>query len=74
MRRPVVANVAAAVAWGDWQPPQVVELPDDVDSGGFRRALRKGAFRRREPGSGVIGVRVLDTVGTYAPLTPPVRR
>lgn len=69
--RPVVLNVAAAVAWGDWHPPQAVELPDDVDSGEFRRALRRGAFRRREPGGAALGVRVLDTTRTMRPQPRP---
>jgi len=59
--RPLVENLAAAVAWGDWQPPAGgFELPPDADSSEFRRATRRGAFRRQEPRGVFGGVRVLD--------------
>jgi hypothetical protein len=68
---PLVLNVAAAVGWGDWHAPEVIDLPDDINSGEFRKALRRGAFRRREPGGGAIGVRVLDTARTMRPPSRP---
>lgn len=59
--RPVVANFAAAVAWGDWQPPPLdLELPNDPTSAAFRRAVRTGQFRRREVNGALAQVRVLD--------------
>ncbi len=58
--RPVALNLAAAAAWGDWQPPGEIDLPDDPDSRMFRRELRRSAFRRREPTGAAIGVRVID--------------
>lgn len=59
--RPLVENLAAAVAWGDWQPPVGgFELPADADSSEFRRAINRGAFRRQEPRGVFGGVRVLD--------------
>jgi hypothetical protein len=58
---PIVANLAAAVAWGDWKPPPLdLEIPVDAASPQFRRALRGGRFRRREASGAVAQVRVLD--------------
>jgi hypothetical protein len=59
--RPVALNLAAVAAWGDWHPPDVLDLPDDPDSRIFRRQIRHSAFRRREPTGAAIGVRVLDS-------------
>jgi hypothetical protein len=59
--RPLVENLAAAVAWGDWQPPVGgFELPADAGSSEFRRAINRGVFRRQEPRGVFGGVRVLD--------------
>ena len=58
--RPLALNLVAAAAWGDWHPPDDIELADDPDSPAFLRQIRRGAFRRREPGGAAAGVRVLD--------------
>lgn len=58
---PLVLNLAAAVAWGSWTPPdRGLELPDDARSPAFRDALRRGVFRRLEPRGAAAAVRVLD--------------
>lgn len=60
--RPLALNLAAATAWGDWHPPPApLELPGDLTSAAFRKQLRRGVFRRREPSGAAVGVRVLDT-------------
>jgi hypothetical protein len=57
---PLVRNLAASVAWGDWTPPpEVLQLPE-ADSAEFRRAINRGAFRRREPRGVAAGVYVLE--------------
>jgi hypothetical protein len=57
---PLVSNLAASIAWGGWTPPHdLLELPD-VDSREFRKAINRGAFRRREPRGAVAGVHVLE--------------
>lgn len=60
----VVNNVAALVSWGDWEAPVKCDLPDDVTGGEFRKATRKGSFRRAEPSGAAGGVRVLDVQQT----------
>lgn len=63
---PLVANLAGAVAWGDWTPPErSLPLPEDPKAPAFQEALRRGAFRRLEPRGAVAGVRVLDTRAMY---------
>jgi hypothetical protein len=58
---PLVTNVAAAVAWGAWQPPTtLLPLPTDPSSRQWRKAVKRGVFRRREPRGDAIGVHVLD--------------
>ncbi|MEW6474293.1 MAG: hypothetical protein AB1679_18735 [Actinomycetota bacterium] len=57
---PVAENLAAAVAWGEWREARPVDLPDDPRSKAWRKAVRRGEFRRREPHGGAGGVRVLD--------------
>ena len=60
--RYVAINLACAIAWGRWTPPDTtLELPDDSTSRDFRAATRTGTYRRREPRGAAIGVRVLDT-------------
>jgi hypothetical protein len=63
---PLAQNLAAAVAWGDWQAPETgLALPPDMTSGAFRDAIARGAFRRQEP-RGIFGaVRVLDARRMY---------
>jgi hypothetical protein len=56
---PLVTNVAAAVAWAAWQPPNSLPLPDP-DSKQWRKAVKRGVFRRREPRGDAVGVHVLD--------------
>jgi len=66
--RPLVENLAAAVAWGDWKPPAGgFELPADSDSSAFRRAINRGAFRRQEPHGVFGGIRVLDAPKMFRP-------
>lgn len=68
--QPLVANLAGAVAWGDWTPPErSLPLPEDPTAPAFRDALRRGAFRRLEPRGAVAGVRVLDTRAMFRPRT-----
>ena len=58
---PLILNLAAAVAWGSWTPPERnLELPEDARSPAFRDALRRGVFRRLEPRGAAAAVRVLD--------------
>ena len=58
---PLVMNVAAAVAWGAWQPPTTpLPLPEDPTSRAWRKAVRRGVFRRREPRGDAVSVHVLD--------------
>lgn len=56
----VAENLAAAVAWGEWREARPITLPDDPANRAWRRAVRRGEFRRREPHGGAGGVRVLD--------------
>jgi hypothetical protein len=59
--RPLVDSLAAAVSWGDWQAPRVdLDLPQDPGSRQWRKAVRRGVFRRREPQGAALGVRVID--------------
>lgn len=58
---PLMLNLAAAVAWGAWTPPdRSLELPEDPHSAAFRDSLRRGVFRRLEPRGAAAAVRVLD--------------
>lgn len=69
--QPLVANLAGAVAWGDWTPPErSLPLPEDPTAPAFREALRRGAFRRLEPRGAVAGVRVLDTRSMFQRRSP----
>jgi hypothetical protein len=64
---PLIVNLAAAVSWGDWHPPETtLDLPADATSPLFDRAVRSGRFRRQEPRGGFANVRVLDTVRMHA--------
>jgi hypothetical protein len=64
---PLVSNVAAAVAWGAWQPPTTpLPLPDDPASRQWRKAVKRGVFRRREPRGDAVGVHVIDLERTAA--------
>ena len=68
--RPLMENLAAAVAWGDWQPPAPgLDLPSDPDSAAFRGAVNRGAFRRQEPRGVFGGIRVLDAPKMFQPRT-----
>jgi hypothetical protein len=57
---PLVTNIAAAVAWGAWQPPATPFPLPDPDSKQWRKAIKRGVFRRREPRGDAVGVHVLD--------------
>lgn len=60
---PVATNLAAAVAWAEWRPPERrLTLPAEVGSKAWRRATRRGEFRRHEPRGALAGVHVLDLV------------
>jgi len=62
---PLVTNIAAAVAWGAWQPPTApLPLPDDPTSKQWRKAIKRGAFRRREPRGDAVSVHVIDLART----------
>lgn len=67
---PLLHNLAAAVAWGAWQPPETLELPETADSSLWRAALRRGQFRRKEPRGALAEVRVLDTARMLRPRPP----
>lgn len=58
--RPIAVNLAAAVSWAEWREPEdPPDLPDPA-SKDFRKATRKGAFRRKEPHGVFAGVWVID--------------
>jgi hypothetical protein len=64
---PFVANLAAAVSWGDWHPPETtLELPAAPGSPAWNEAVRSGRFRRQEPRGGFAGIRVLDVQRMHA--------
>ena len=63
---PLVSNLAAAVAWGAWtQPPDPLDLPE-ANTREFRKAVKRGSFRRREPRGAAAGVHVLEAPGPTA--------
>lgn len=65
---PLLLNLAAAVAWGAWHPPERrLDLPPDPRSRAFRDAVRRGVFRRLEPRGAAAGVRVLDAARMARP-------
>ena len=73
---PLVHNVAAAIAWGTWQPPAPApDLPADPRNRQFRKALKRNAIRVRERQGALLGVHVLDLGGTItqAHRDPPTR-
>jgi hypothetical protein len=61
----VARNLAAAVSWAEWhEPDRRLVLPDDPVSRDWRKAVRRGEFRRHEPRGAAAGVRVLDVSRT----------
>ena len=57
----VATNLAATVAWAEWhEPDRRLSLPTEVGSRAWRKATRRGEFRRHEPRGAAAGVRVLD--------------
>ena len=56
---PLVANIAAAVAWASWRTEAPLDLPAR-DSPQWRKAVRTSQFRKLEPRGVLAGVRVLD--------------
>lgn len=68
---PVATNLAAAVAWAEWREPERrLSLPDEVGSKAWRRAARRGEFRRHEPRGALAGVHVLDLARSPAAERP----
>lgn len=62
---PVAHNLAAALAWAQWREPErSLDLPADPSSRAWRKAVRRGEFRRAEPHGAAAGVRVLDVART----------
>lgn len=58
---PILHTVAAAIAWGGWQPPAPApDLPADPTSRQWRTAAKRNAFRVRERRGDMIGVHVID--------------
>lgn len=69
----VAYNLAATVSWAEWrEPSRPLELPQRPDSREWRKTVRRGQFRRREPRGEAAGVRVLDVART--PLADRVER
>lgn len=61
----VAYNLAATVSWAEWrEPPRPLELPPEPGSPAWRKSVRRGEFRRREPRGDAAGVRVLDVART----------
>ncbi|MGI8808578.1 MAG: hypothetical protein ACR2KK_12170 [Acidimicrobiales bacterium] len=61
----VAHNLAATVSWAEWhEPDRGLALPDDPTSRAWRKAVRRGEFRRHEPRGAAAGVRVLDVTRT----------
>ncbi|MGH9189805.1 MAG: hypothetical protein ACRD0Q_07210, partial [Acidimicrobiales bacterium] len=61
----VAHNLAATVSWAEWrEPSRTLSLPGDAGSTAWRKAVRRGEFRRHEPRGATAGVRVLDVVRT----------
>jgi hypothetical protein len=61
----VARNLAATVSWAEWhEPDRSLSLPDDPVSRDWRKAVRRGEFRRHEPKGAAAGVRVLDVSRT----------
>jgi hypothetical protein len=71
---PLVANLAAAVSWGDWRSLNSdLQLPTTPGTAELRAALRRGQFRRKEPAGAAAGVRVLDDGALSGPPGQPNR-
>lgn len=68
--RYVAVNLAAAIAWGQWTPPSIDDLPEFGDPR-FRDVIRSSRFRKAEPHGGALGVHVLDVRRTMQPSTRP---
>jgi hypothetical protein len=69
---PLIHNLAAAVAWGNWHPPEIeLALPGVPGSPPWRSAARRGQFRRKEPRGALATVRVLDTDRMFRRPTAP---
>lgn len=62
---PLVANIAAAVAWASWRAASPLDLPAR-DSQQWRKAVRTSQFRKLEPRGATAGVRVLDVTARSA--------
>lgn len=61
----VAHNLAATVSWAEWrEPARRLELPSNPASGDWRKAVRRGEFRRHEPYGATAAVRVLDVSRT----------
>jgi hypothetical protein len=68
---PLVANLAAAVAWGGWKRPDPLPpLPVDPSSRAWRKALNTGRARRAERRGSFAAVHILDVDRTVASVRP----
>jgi hypothetical protein len=68
---PLVANLAAAVAWGGWKcPDPLPPLPEDPSSRAWRKALKTGRARRAERRGSFAAVHILDVDRTVASARP----
>ncbi len=57
----LAANLAAAVAWGGWKPPDPLPLlPEDPSSRAWRKALKTGRARRAERRGSFGAVHIFD--------------
>jgi len=72
---PLVEAVAAAVAWGAWQPPgRHLQLPADPTSRAWAKAARRAKFLRQERRGALAEVHVIDLEKTAAGTPRPARR
>ncbi len=61
----VAYNLAATVSWAEWREPAgPLQLPQEPGTREWRKSVRRGEFRRREPRGDAAGVRVLDVART----------
>lgn len=66
----VALNIAAYLCWGDFTPPNPLDLPDPTDRT-WRKAIRSSPFRKNEPRGAALGVHLLRPPGTTTTSTSP---